>query len=121
MTTDATGRPLHSWRTLILPYLDQRSLYNAIDLSKPWDDPANADALSKIPSVYRCPSFAGASPLTTYVAVVGPNAYLHPQNSRTLKRSLTKNRRRRWWSRRRRRRPSHGWHRKTEAPRFSPP
>ena len=44
-TVDAQGRPLHSWRTLILPYLDQESLYQTIDLSKPWNDPANAKAL----------------------------------------------------------------------------
>src|SRR5262245_16452317 len=43
-TTDANGNPLHSWRTLILPYLDQRQLYESIDLSKPWNDPINADA-----------------------------------------------------------------------------
>ena len=84
MTTDVTGRPLHSWRTLILPFLDQRILYESIDLSKPWDDPVNADALSKIPMIYRCPSFEGPSHLTTYVAVVGPNACFPPQNSRTL-------------------------------------
>jgi type II secretory pathway pseudopilin PulG len=43
-TVDAKGRPLHSWRTLILPYLDEQALYDSIDLSKPWDDPKNADA-----------------------------------------------------------------------------
>src|SRR5262249_32690557 len=43
-TMDTNGRPLHSWRTLILPYLEQRSLYEKIDLSKPWNDPVNATA-----------------------------------------------------------------------------
>src|SRR5262245_5872973 len=36
-TVDRYGNPLHSWRTLILPYLDQQALYNSIDLSKAWD------------------------------------------------------------------------------------
>src|SRR5437016_2000216 len=44
-TVDAKGRPLHSWRTLILPYLEQEPLYRTIDLSKPWNDPANVRAL----------------------------------------------------------------------------
>ena len=44
-TVDAEGKPLHSWRTLILPYLEKQSLYDSIDLSKPWNDPANAEAL----------------------------------------------------------------------------
>jgi prepilin-type N-terminal cleavage/methylation domain-containing protein len=26
-TVDADGRPLHSWRTLILPYIEQEALY----------------------------------------------------------------------------------------------
>ena len=32
-TVDATGKPLHSWRTLILPFVDQQALYDKIDLS----------------------------------------------------------------------------------------
>ncbi len=48
-TVDANGRPLHSWRTLILPFLEQESLYRAIDLSKPWNDPANAGRWNRTP------------------------------------------------------------------------
>src|SRR5687767_15769954 len=40
-TVDAAGKPLHSWRTLILPFSEQKALYDQIDLTKPWDDPAN--------------------------------------------------------------------------------
>ena len=36
-TVDANGNRLHSWRTLLLPYLDQQSLYESIDFSKPWN------------------------------------------------------------------------------------
>jgi type II secretory pathway pseudopilin PulG len=43
-TTDADGKPLHSWRTLILPYMEEPQLYASIDLTKPWDDPVNAKA-----------------------------------------------------------------------------
>jgi hypothetical protein len=48
-TVDAKGRPLHSWRTLILPYMEYGRLYERIDLSRPWDDPANAQALNDRP------------------------------------------------------------------------
>ena len=41
-TIDVDGNRLHSWRTLILPYMEQDALYQQIDFSKPWDDPANA-------------------------------------------------------------------------------
>src|SRR3954466_12181792 len=30
-TVDASGRPLHSWRTLSLPFLQQEPLYRSID------------------------------------------------------------------------------------------
>ncbi|MDA1249874.1 MAG: DUF1559 domain-containing protein [Planctomycetota bacterium] len=71
-TVDANGQPLHSWRTLILPYLDQQALYKFIDLSKPWNDPANATALREILTAYACQSTTMKDEYTTYQALVGP-------------------------------------------------
>src|SRR5262249_28110992 len=51
-TVDANGKPLHSWRTLILPFLEEEKLYESIDLSKPWNDPANAKAFNTHMSPY---------------------------------------------------------------------
>lgn len=72
-TVDSEGRPLHSWRTLILPYLEQADLYESIDLSKPWDDPANAAAREVVVEAYNCPSAIHEVGETTYLAVVGPD------------------------------------------------
>ena len=72
-TIDAQGKPLHSWRTLILPYLDQKPLYTTIDLSKPWDDPANADAVKQRVSIFHCPDDTGLQNHTTYLACVASN------------------------------------------------
>jgi len=83
-TVDAKGRPLHSWRTLILPYLEQGSLYKTIDLSKPWNDPANAKALQTYVPVFNCPAAAGPQNTTTYLAIAGPNGCLIPAASRRL-------------------------------------
>ena len=83
-TVDASGKPLHSWRTLILPFVDQQSLYDKIDLSKPWDDPANAEAFKTRPQVYSCPSVNGPSDQTTYLAVAGPEGCLSPTHARPL-------------------------------------
>lgn len=55
-TVDANGRRLHSWRTLLLPYLEQTNLYNSIDLNKPWDDPVNIAASKAVVMTYSCPS-----------------------------------------------------------------
>ena len=73
-TVDAEDKPLHSWRTLLLPYLDQKQLYKQIDLSKPWDDPANKLAYDTPLKIYECPSntIDRSRAMTTYLAVVAP-------------------------------------------------
>jgi prepilin-type N-terminal cleavage/methylation domain-containing protein/prepilin-type processing-associated H-X9-DG protein len=83
-TVDANGKPLHSWRTLVLPYLEQEPLYRTIDLSKPWNDPANATALETSLSVFRCPEAAGPKNTTTYLGIVSPNGCLSPEAPRRL-------------------------------------
>ena len=71
-TVDDDGQPLHSWRTLILPFLEEQTLYDQIDLSKPWNDPANETVFKAARvSVYACPSAELKDSKTTYVAVVG--------------------------------------------------
>jgi hypothetical protein len=72
---DEKGNPLHSWRVLILPYLEEHDLYEAIDLTKPWHHPNNLALQSRMPSVYQCPSYEpdanGFDATTAYVAVIG--------------------------------------------------
>ena len=46
------GRPLHSWRVLILPYMDQQALYQKFRLDEPWDSPHNRELLARRPSAY---------------------------------------------------------------------
>jgi type II secretory pathway pseudopilin PulG len=83
-TTDADGKPLHSWRTLILPYLEQQSLYDSIDLTKPWNDPANAEALKTSVSAYQCPSTTKGDNRTTYLAVLTPTSCFRAVETRSL-------------------------------------
>ena len=85
-TVDADGKPLHSWRTLILPYLDQRELYEKIDLSKPWDDPANAQAAATVVPTFVCPaSYSESEPnRSEYLAVVTPQSCIRPTETRPL-------------------------------------
>jgi hypothetical protein len=73
-TVDAQGKPLHSWRVLILPFLDQQFLYSQIDLDQAWDSPRNAAFQSQMPALYACPSHASSGTsngLTHYAAIVG--------------------------------------------------
>jgi len=57
---DRDGRPLLSWRVLILPYLEQRELFEEFKLDEPWDSPHNLQLLERMPSVFRpyqsCPT-----------------------------------------------------------------
>lgn len=40
-TIDDRGTPLHSWRTLILPYLDRHDVYKRVDWRRHWDSASN--------------------------------------------------------------------------------
>src|SRR5262249_2752389 len=52
---DKNGKPLLSWRVLILPYLDQNNLYKMFHLDEPWDSEHNKVLLQAIPSIYATP------------------------------------------------------------------
>lgn len=70
---DENGKPMHSWRVLILPFLDQQALYKQYDFSQPWDSPENQSVLDHMPAVFRCPSNADETSTTTsYAGVFGP-------------------------------------------------
>lgn len=75
---DERGKPMHSWRVLILPYLQQdwsgepAELYKKYDFSEPWDGPNNIKLAPAITALYQCPEevHSGASGVS-YVAIVG--------------------------------------------------
>ncbi|HUT88618.1 MAG TPA: DUF1559 domain-containing protein [Thermoguttaceae bacterium] len=70
------GTPWHSWRVLILPFVEEAVLYEQYDFNEPWDGPNNSRLAAQKPHVYTCPSDSGSleSPTTNYAAVVGPTA-----------------------------------------------
>jgi hypothetical protein len=55
-TVDDEGNPLHSWRVLILPFLEEQDLYEQIRLDEPWDSEHNKQFHNQMPSIYKCPS-----------------------------------------------------------------
>lgn len=81
-TVDKNGKPLHSWRTLVLPYIGQEKLYESIDLSKPWDDPVNAKAFQEIPRDYWCPNSGDRENKTLYLGVAGKHGYFEGSRPR---------------------------------------
>ena len=69
---------------LILPYLEQGPLYRTIDLSKPWNDEANAQAYATVLDVFRCPEVVGRKNTTTYLAIASPNGCFDLDQPRRL-------------------------------------
>jgi len=69
---DDHGRPLHSWRVLILPFMEEEALYKDFRLDEPWDSPHNLKLADAMPIIYRCRSDPSSTwPCTSYVAVIG--------------------------------------------------
>jgi prepilin-type processing-associated H-X9-DG protein len=80
-TVDTDGRHLHSWRALLLPYLDQIAVHKQIDFGKPWDDPANDEARTVSPFVYACPAGEAKPGNSTYLAITVQGGLFAPGTS----------------------------------------
>jgi hypothetical protein len=57
---DPLTRHIHSWSSLILPYLDQAPLHNQVDFNVSSLHPVNLPVGSTVPPMYRCPTYSGA-------------------------------------------------------------
>ncbi len=68
---DKQGKPLLSWRVLILPYLGQVALYNQFHLDEPWDSEHNRTLIPLIPHIYQNPSTPPNPGMASYLAVCG--------------------------------------------------
>jgi hypothetical protein len=72
------GKPLVSWRVLLLPYVEEEALYQEFHLAEPWDSPHNLGLLERMPRIYRSPyHFVPSEPTKTpYRLFVGRNTPL---------------------------------------------
>jgi hypothetical protein len=86
--TDRDGKPMHSWRVLILPFLSQQEIYDAYDVAEPWDGPSNRKLASRIGNIYlRSGLDSNQIHTTSFVAVVGPQTMWHgsqPTNTKDM-------------------------------------
>jgi prepilin-type processing-associated H-X9-DG protein len=77
---DREGRPMHSWRVAILPYLEQTTLFNAYNFYVPWNAAANVTVANAQVSVFTCPSDLESDRLhTDYCMITGPGTLHDPQ------------------------------------------
>jgi len=81
-TFDEQGKPIASWRTLLLPYLDEKDVSDAYQRNEAWDSASNLAASQRLEStVFRCPATGRQSKnsmRTDYLAIVGENAFWLP-------------------------------------------
>lgn len=71
---DEQGKPMYSWRVLILPYLDESDVFKKFNRDEPWDGPNNRqliDALSVNSPLFQDES-QRLSGKTNYKLIVGP-------------------------------------------------
>jgi Protein of unknown function (DUF1559) len=73
------GKPLLSWRVLLLPYVEELALYKQFRLDEPWDSKHNLPLLEKMPAVLRSPRVAlKGKGYTVYQGFSGQNAVFRP-------------------------------------------
>jgi hypothetical protein len=71
-TADKNGKPLLSWRVMILPYMETGGLYEQFHLDEPWDSEHNKKLINKMPAGYRSPtSTVFGQGKTNYLTVRG--------------------------------------------------
>jgi hypothetical protein len=86
-TVDEGGKPLLSWRVHILPYIEQKSLYDEFHLDEPWDSPHNAALIGRMPELYRGPGVSEEG-MTNYLVPRGRDTIFPGAEGVTLKEIL---------------------------------
>lgn len=70
-----------SWRVELLPYLEQRNLYNQFDRTQPWNSPKNKALLKHMPKVYALPGSDDARNFETHYQVIAGQRTIYPERS----------------------------------------
>ncbi|MDZ4849346.1 MAG: DUF1559 domain-containing protein [Pirellulaceae bacterium] len=80
---DESGKPLYSWRVLILPQLGYSSLYEQFQLDQAWDSPTNISLIHKMPPVFACPDNSTALSMhqPNFALIVGPGTLFPPSGA----------------------------------------
>lgn len=83
---DADGRPAHSWRVLVLPYLEHANLHQQYAFGEPWDGPNNATLAPQMPRTFAFHGeYRPGLTATNYLAVVGAETVWPPDGKRSYK------------------------------------
>jgi prepilin-type processing-associated H-X9-DG protein len=77
---DANGKPLYSWRAVILAEMDLTDVARQLQPNEPWNGPKNSLLAAAWLATYHCSNDQQPGQMTSYVAIVGPrSAWPAPQ------------------------------------------
>ncbi len=74
--TAEDGTTKYSWRVALLPFLDQKPLYDAYNFNEPWDSEDNLKVLKHMPNVFRHPNEGIGVTTSSYYALTGEDTGL---------------------------------------------
>jgi hypothetical protein len=87
-TVDKNGKPLLSWRVLVLPYIEGNQLYQQFKLDEPWDSEHNKKLIDQMPAVYRAAGSKAKPGMTNYCTVRGKRT-MFPGKEKTRMADIT--------------------------------
>lgn len=72
---DTNGNSMHSWRVLILPFVELKELHTSYNFNEPWNGPNNRNLAPHLPPLYRCPGPGWRHEVQpSYFLVTGPGS-----------------------------------------------
>jgi hypothetical protein len=79
------GKPLLSWRVMILPMIEEGVLYDQFHFDEPWDSEHNKKLIDKMPAIYKSPKSKLKEPKSNYVVPVGPGTVFEGREGMSFK------------------------------------
>jgi hypothetical protein len=80
------GKPLLSWRVMLLPMMEYGNLYDQFHFNEPWDSPNNRKLIDKMPPEFRSPKSKLKEPgRTNYVLPIGPGTVFEGREGPPIK------------------------------------
>jgi prepilin-type processing-associated H-X9-DG protein len=85
------GKPMHSWRVMMLPYLEQDQLFKQINMNEPWDSEANKKLFESVemPKIYAHPGKNDGNTKMTYYKVFYSKPGVTPRAGFSLGKPIT--------------------------------
>ena len=84
---DENGKPMHSWRVLLLPYMEQGDLFDQYSFDEPWNGPNNSKLHDVLQwPLFECPSVGRGEQGTdtSYMLVTGKGTAFDGDNETTF-------------------------------------